>query len=159
MTPADRQTLLAAATAALAGRAQTSVQRVLNRWELQTSNSFRRIGTTHGDGDVLCGTKHPVDGHPDLLAAPGVLDYVVAAQPSVVIELLDDVASLEDKLAAAKILCDRIGDVETKLNTVAGTIAMLSEALAQLTSPDPEAAKRANILIDQLFATLQGGPR
>ena len=59
-----------------------------DRWTLQTSNSFRRIGA-RGDGDVLCGTKHPIDGQSDLLAAPGVLDYIVAAQPRVVIALLD----------------------------------------------------------------------
>lgn len=57
------------------------------RWELQTSNSFRRIGC-HGDGDVLCGTNQR-DGHPDLLAAPAVLNYIIAAQPSVILALLD----------------------------------------------------------------------
>lgn len=71
-------------------------------WELQTSNSFRRIGTTHGDGDVVCGTKHPIDGHPDLLAAPGVLDYIVSAQPSVVLALLDELDRCEDTLALSR---------------------------------------------------------
>jgi hypothetical protein len=69
-------------------------------WKIQTSNSFRRIGTTHGDGDVLCGTKHPIDGHPDLHAAPGVLDYIVAAQPRVVLQLLDAVDSPPPPLTA-----------------------------------------------------------
>src|SRR5262245_65919678 len=64
------------------------------RWELQTSNSFRRIGLL-GDGDVLCGTTHPSDRHPDLLAAPGVLEYIIAAQPIVVLELLDYVSEIE----------------------------------------------------------------
>lgn len=77
---------------------RTSVERVLGRWSLQTSNSFRRIGC-HGDGDVLCGTKQPSDGHPDLLAAPGVLDYIVAAQPRVVIALLDQIDALEARCA------------------------------------------------------------
>jgi hypothetical protein len=63
-------------------------------WKLQTSNSFRRIGG-HGDGDVLCGTNHPLDRQPDLLAPPGVLEYVVAAQPSVVLSLLDTVEKIE----------------------------------------------------------------
>jgi len=62
-------------------------------WQLQTSNSFRRIGL-HGDGDVLCATKL-YDGHPDLLAAPGVLEYIIAAQPRVVKELLDDLEASE----------------------------------------------------------------
>ena len=66
-------------------------------WQLQTSNSLRRIGTPFGDGDVLCGTKHPIDGHPDLLAAPGVLDYIVAAQPRIVLQLLDALDMAETK--------------------------------------------------------------
>jgi len=61
-----------------------------DRWELQTSNSFRRIGTARGDGNVLCGAVQWCDAHPDLMAASGVLDYIIAAQPSVMIELLED---------------------------------------------------------------------
>lgn len=77
-------------------------------WELQTSNSFRRIGM-HGDGDVLCATTHPSDRHPDLLAAPGVLEYIVAVQPSVVLDLLDQLAAAEQLLA-------RLAEVETRLD-------------------------------------------
>ena len=58
-------------------------------WNIQTSNSFRRIGTDRGDGDVLCAVTQRSDGHPDLHAAPSVLDYIVAAHPLVVLELLD----------------------------------------------------------------------
>jgi hypothetical protein len=58
-------------------------------WTVQTSNSFRRIGTDRGDGNVLCAVAQRSDGHPDLHAAPGVLDYIVAAHPFVVLELLD----------------------------------------------------------------------
>jgi hypothetical protein len=58
-------------------------------WNIQTSNSFRRIGTDRGDGNVLCGATQRSDGHPDLRAAPSVLDYIVAAHPLVVLELLD----------------------------------------------------------------------
>ena len=102
MTKEQRQALRDAALAALNGtRARVDVSRAALAvdWQLQTSNSFRRIGG-HGDGDVLCGTKHPIDGHPDLLAASGVLDYIVAAQPRVVLQLLDDVDAMADKLAA-----------------------------------------------------------
>jgi len=60
------------------------------RWVLQTSNSFRRIGTRR-DGDVLCAVTHPVDRHPDLLAPRGVLEYLVAVDPCVVLELLDEI--------------------------------------------------------------------
>jgi hypothetical protein len=58
-------------------------------WSVQTSNSFRRIGTDRGDGDVLCAVTQRSDGHPDLHAAPGVLDYIVAAHPFVVLALLE----------------------------------------------------------------------
>jgi hypothetical protein len=68
-------------------------------YELQTSNSFRRIGQRYGgDGDVLCGTTQRSDGHPDLHAAPGVLEFIVAACPDVVIELLDALERAEEKL-------------------------------------------------------------
>jgi hypothetical protein len=108
VTSDDRDKLRSAAEAAIAATPpRTSVEKVLDRWHLQTSNSFRRIGC-HGDGDVVCGTKHPIDGHPDLLAKPAVLDYIVAAQPHTVISLLDDIAALEDKLAAARALTDKL---------------------------------------------------
>lgn len=80
-------------------------------WQLQTSNSFRRIGQ-RGDGDVLCATKHPIDGHPDLFAAPGVLEYVVAAQPRVVAALLDDLDAAADELRQAKLCCDQFRPAE-----------------------------------------------
>ncbi len=57
-------------------------------WSVQTSNSFRRIGTDRGDGDVLCAVTQPSDGHPDLRAAPDVLDYVVAAHPFEILRLI-----------------------------------------------------------------------
>jgi len=95
VTSDERQSLRDAATAAIAATPpRNSVERVLARWSLQTSNSFRRIGC-HGDGDVLCGTKHPIDGHPDLLSPPAVLAYIVAAQPRVVLALLDQIDALE----------------------------------------------------------------
>lgn len=76
-------------------------------WELQTSNSFRRIGM-RGDGDVLCATKHMSDGHPDLLAPSGVLDYIVAAQPRVVLDLLDYIDAIEPRL-------ERLDEIEPQL--------------------------------------------
>ena len=157
MTRDERQKLRAAALAAVNGTRPCSGTRhaaPAENWQLQTSNSFRRIGT-NGDGDVLCGTKHPVDGHADLLAARGVLDYIVAAQPRVVLQLLDDVAALEDKLAAAKILCDRITDVEGRLDGVAATITALGDALAQLSNPDPLAVEKALLLVGQIVTSLR----
>jgi len=105
----ERQVLRDAAT-----RAMKSIHaRVADRhaelpleWQLQTSNSFRRIGTTYGDGDVLCGTKHPRDGHPDLLAAQGVLDYIIATQPSVVLALLDALELAEQEASKLRAVCE-----------------------------------------------------
>jgi hypothetical protein len=57
-------------------------------WSVQTSNSFRRIGTNYGDGDVLCAVKQRYDGQPDLHASPDVLDYIVAAHPLVILQLI-----------------------------------------------------------------------
>jgi hypothetical protein len=57
-------------------------------WSVQTSNSFRRIGTDRGDGDVLRAAPHQTDGHPDLLADPDVLDYIVAAHPLAILQLI-----------------------------------------------------------------------
>lgn len=66
-------------------------------WSVQTSNSFRRIGTDRGDGNVLCAVRQPSDGQPDLHAPADVLDYIVAVHPLVVLELLDRL----DRAAAA----------------------------------------------------------
>lgn len=59
-------------------------------WSVQTSNSFRRIGTDRGDGDVLCAVTQRADGHPDLHAAPDVLDYIVAAHPFVILQMIQE---------------------------------------------------------------------
>lgn len=88
-----RDVALAAVNATRAKRSQREAALAAD-WQIQTSNSFRRIGA-HGDGDVLCGTNHPFDRHPDLLAPPGVLEYVVAAQPRVMLSLLDTVEKIE----------------------------------------------------------------
>lgn len=58
-------------------------------WSVQTSNSFRRIGTDRGDGDVLCAVTQRSDNHPDLRAAPHVLDWIVATHPFVVNGLIE----------------------------------------------------------------------
>jgi hypothetical protein len=112
MTTEQRQKLREAALAAMnATRAKTSAGHraaLAADWELQTSNSWRRIGA-HGDGDVLCPTTHHLDRHPDLTAPSGVLDYIVAAQPRVVLALLD-------QLDAAERLLSRLAEVEARLD-------------------------------------------
>ena len=62
-------------------------------WEVQTGCSWRRIGTAHGhhrrDGDVLAPTVSAADGHPDISAPAGNLEYIAAANPAVILALLD----------------------------------------------------------------------
>lgn len=122
MTKDERQKLreaaMRAARACFETRHRPPRPAVMNPgpWELQTSNSFRRIGTRgEGDGDVLCATKHPSDGHPDLLAPSGVLDYVVAAQPRVVRGLLDYIDAIESRL-------DRLDEIEPQLIKMRGAV-------------------------------------
>lgn len=124
MTQQERAVLRKATIAVRLRDAGTSPSAVSSdRWMLQTSNSFRRIGTQRGDGDVLCGTKHPHDGQPDLLAAPGVLDYIVAAQPYVVTSLLDD-------LDVAHAIVEKIGEIETRLDKVRVVLCAAVEKLS-----------------------------
>jgi hypothetical protein len=104
---------------------------------------------------VLCGTKHPIDGQPDLLAAPGVLDYIIAAQPRVVIQLLDAVDALEDKLSKAKIICDSIADVEARLSQMSADFTAFQAAIKQaLEAKDAESFAEARSILDQLITSL-----
>jgi len=48
-------------------------------WELQDSNSWRRIGSHWGDGNILRPTNHPRDNHPDLDATYETLRFIAAA--------------------------------------------------------------------------------
>jgi hypothetical protein len=117
-----------------------------DRWILQTSNSFRRIGTRFGDGDVLCATKHPHDGWPDLLGASGVLDYIVAAQPHVVTALLDDLDAAEDKLQESHAIVEKITEIEMRLDKVR---AALDVAVVKLSTADAIADVRGALAIIQ----------
>lgn len=96
--------------------AEIAIRARPGRWQLQTSNSFRRIGRELGsirdasykdaeiisDGDILCAITHRHDRMPDLLAKPGVLEYIVAAQPAIVLALLDEIERLRPVYEAAK---------------------------------------------------------
>jgi hypothetical protein len=107
MSPDDREKLRSLATALLS--APTGL------WELQTSNSFRRIGTPGGDGNVLCATKQRSDGHPDLLAASVVLSYIIASQPRAVLDLLDQIETLGKALGDAIAICDQFRGISANL--------------------------------------------
>lgn len=134
MTPEARQKLRdLALTAAKATPPRTSVERVLGRWEIQTSNSFRRIGM-YGDGDVLCAVTQRSDNHPDLHAPPGVLEYIVASQPSVVLALLDQLDVAErlsnQQIAALEIRVSRALVVLTRLATLIGSLDLVARGVA-----------------------------
>jgi hypothetical protein len=75
-------------TPELAARARALLDEATPRpWQLQTSNSWRRIGTPTMDGCVICPDQHS-DGHPDLnigrndaaliCAAPDLLEAAMA---------------------------------------------------------------------------------
>jgi len=115
---------------------------VAGRWVLQTSNSFRRIGTLRGDGNVLRGHVQQHDGHPDLAGAPGVLDYIVAAQPSVVISLLEDLDIAEERLQQTQLVVEGILTKIDELTTcgfisveMGVTLSPFRTALATIHSP------------------------
>ena len=115
-------------------------------WKIQTSNSFRRIGTTHGDGDVVCGTKHPIDGHPDLLVDPRVLDYIVAAQPSVVIQLLEDLDVADGRLQRTRTFAEKL-------------LAMTKRFAVELAVLNEKDGAEMRAVVEQLEATLAEASR
>lgn len=124
-------------------------------WELQTSNSFRRIGAI-GDGDVLCATTHPSDRQPDLFAPPGVLDYIVATQPHVVISLLDELDAAEDKLQQSFMIIEKIAEIETRLAKFHGVI---TEAVEKLSTLEDVSIAEARDLFASLQAAFTEVPR
>ena len=162
MTREERQKLREAALAAaraVHARARDTSGRLLGDWELQTSNSHRRIGA-HGDGDVLCAVTQRSDNHPDLRAAPDVLRYIVAAQPTVVLTLLD-------QLDAAERLTDRLGTVEGRLTRMqeivkglAGGISKISQVAYEASFDDsPNSLRSAFTQLSSLLeSAAQGDP-
>ncbi|MBV8060546.1 MAG: hypothetical protein JO253_03350 [Alphaproteobacteria bacterium] len=66
-------------------------------WELQTSNSYRRVGTQCADGDVVRGTNHPLDNWPDLAAKAGTLEFIAAADPDTVRALALEVLAWRER--------------------------------------------------------------
>jgi hypothetical protein len=132
MTSEDRQIIREAATRAARARREQSAEPKL--WELQTSNSFRRIGM-HGDGDVLYATTHPHDRHPDLQALPGVLEYIIATQPCVVLELLDYIDKIEGCVVRQRAEIERmrptheLGEMLKVRDTIDKIIASKKEGL------------------------------
>jgi hypothetical protein len=150
MNQDERQKLREAALAAAhSTRSRSPVPRPAD-WKLQTSNSFRRIGSD-GDGDVLCGTKHPIDAHPDLLAASGVLDYVVAAQPRVVLALLDDLDAAALALQQIPRIADAIDTIQTRLDTLREA---LGAAVVKLSATDGVSLDEVRGALETFLAAL-----
>lgn len=89
-------------------------------WSVQTSCSFRRIGTDFGDGDVLCAIKQRPDGHPDLHAAPDVLDYIATAHPLTILQLIRERDSARQALHFLRHKIDRVFQ---EAESVAGGLA------------------------------------
>ena len=59
------------------------------KWEVRTSNSWRRVYATDGSSArsvILPAVQH--DGHPDLAFAPGVKEWLEAVPPSTVLSLI-----------------------------------------------------------------------
>jgi hypothetical protein len=65
-------------------------------WKWWDSNSFRRLSFEKGqhtrDGDALSGCIQSSDGHPDVLMAPGVREFIELASPANVLALIDRLA-------------------------------------------------------------------
>jgi len=141
MTPEARQKLRATALVALESTRSGTPYRSSD-WELQTSNSFRRIGV-NGDGDVLCALNQR-DGHPDLHAARGVLDFIIAAQPLIVLEMLDMLDEAEKAVSVTEIQEHWTADATQRdLNRIRAFVEKVSSALKE----DSESAVIKKIVV------------
>ncbi|MCV9964005.1 hypothetical protein OIU34_19175 [Pararhizobium sp. BT-229] len=76
-------------------------------WTVQNGCSWTRIGTPGEDGNILRPTVAK-DGVPDIIAADGVLDYLMAAQPrevakvdALVADMQREIEELRGRLAEA----------------------------------------------------------
>ena len=82
-------------------------------WEVQTGCSWRRIGSAGKDGNVLCPTNHPVDGHPDLSSADGNRENnlaLMAESRTAIPALVKRVRQLEGEVACLKTEIDNNND-------------------------------------------------
>lgn len=67
-------------------------------WRVQDGCSWRRIGSDLGDGDILRPVVNQNDGWPDLAARQETLNYIAAANPSVIRALLAERDALRHAL-------------------------------------------------------------
>lgn len=98
-------------------------------WTVQNGCSWTRIGTQGEDGNVLRPTVAK-DGFPDIIAAHGVMDYLMAAQPLEVAKVAALVADLEQEVRELRARLDDHGAARPmNKTTLSGTVL---EALREL---------------------------
>lgn len=98
-------------------------------WYVQSSNSWRRIGTQRGDGDVLAPTTQ-TDGHPDLAAPHETLAYIAACHPEAIRALLAERDALREALKCIAQTRTKPGDDKAAL-LLASVTNLAFAALAQ----------------------------
>lgn len=66
------------------------------RWEIWTSNSWRRVFADQGRDKVrvIEPAVHRLDNHPDLMFGPGVQEWLEGVTPDVLIELIGEIRKL-----------------------------------------------------------------
>lgn len=66
------------------------------KWEIHTSNSWRRVYADQGRDKVrvIEPCSHPMDSHPDLMFGPGVKAWLEGFTPEVALALIAEVRAL-----------------------------------------------------------------
>ena len=72
-------------------------------WRVQDGCSWRRIGSDLGDGDILRPVVNQNDGWPDLAARRETLNYIAAANPTIIRALLAERDAMKATLEEALI--------------------------------------------------------
>ena len=107
-------------------------------WKWWDSCSFRRLtfedGPDRRDGSALHATVQASDGHPDVNMAPGVREFIEAASPLVVAQLVDLVARLAAQLRECT---DTLGSAQIDEHRAMRAYADSSALLAELDNKLP----------------------
>lgn len=97
-------------------------------WKWWDSNSYRRLTFEkqgRRDGDALSACVQS-DGHPDVLMAPGVREFIEMASPANVMTLIDRFAAAADGLMDAWKVIDELGTAEMMDMTLPSAIRALA---------------------------------
>jgi hypothetical protein len=72
------------------------------RWEVWTSNSWRRVMAQSPNSvrtvQVIVPCVHPHDNHPDLMFGPGVKEWLEGVTPDALLSLIAEVRRLRERL-------------------------------------------------------------